>query len=151
MISTAHAHACSLGILSASGTSFWQATLRFADSYTPAGLRQCEVEKMDITFGGCLPNWLIANQSTSTSPYGFDAMLCPGLTFWRPNSTQLILADVSHSLRVAARAFAQFPASKAEVVHLLTSLMPHIYASLLINQSLRLLLLLPLLLMQSAQ
>lgn len=66
---------------------------------------------MDAKISDCLPNWLLANESTTTSPYGFDAMLCPGLTFWRPNTSHPILLDVSHSLRAAANVFAQDPAS----------------------------------------
>lgn len=107
-------------MLSASSANFAQAALRSAHNLACAGLRQCNVEMdmdldMDIRFGNCLPNWLIANQSTTTSPYGFDAMLCPGLTFWRPNSTHLIIGDVSLSLIAAARVFAQFPISTSQV------------------------------------
>ena len=65
-----------------------------------AGLRQCRGEAWGATFDDCLPNWLNANQSIITSPYGYDAMLCPGLTFWRPNQTYPVLLRVSHFIEL---------------------------------------------------
>ncbi|KAK9862122.1 hypothetical protein WJX84_008467 [Apatococcus fuscideae] len=59
--------------------------LQFAD-FNNTGLSQCH----DNTWGDpndCLPNWLVANVSSQSAPAGFNAMLCPRLTFWRPNST----------------------------------------------------------------
>ncbi|KAK9840224.1 hypothetical protein WJX74_005856 [Apatococcus lobatus] len=55
------------------------------------GLSQCNGLREWGDPNTCLPNWLVAEVTSKVAPGGHDAMLCPRLSFWRPNSTLPII------------------------------------------------------------
>ena len=60
-----------------------------------AGLSQCSGLKEWGDPNNCLPNWLVANVSSKVAPGGHDAMLCPRLAFWRPETAFPLIFPVS--------------------------------------------------------